>query len=887
MKDRRLLYVLSALGGAFLTAGLLLIVYGIFDLYPFGKSTLSWCDMEQQVVPLLCNFKDILSGDSGFFLSMANAGGMGFWGVFFFFLASPFSFLVVFVDKADMLLFVNLLVLMKMALSGATAALFLRRTFPSLSTLAGVSLSAAYGLCGFSLMFYQNVIWLDMVWSFPLLLWSLLRLSEKKKPLFFIVMLSLSMVMNYYIGYMVVVFLLLAVPLWIFLCLPREDRGKVSLLFILSCLVAALLTAPVWLPSLLQFTQSARGTSLLDSLSSGALLGSYNTKSLLLFCTPVMFAALPFVSFRQGGATGRRRLWCLSMFLLLLFASLLEPVNKMWHTGNYQAFPLRYGYMIVLLGLMLCASVLSTQPDGPFLKMSLKGVFVAVFSVSALLFAGRLLNRTFFEEMTTFTSTLWGDNASFTLLLLWCLVGIFAFAALFSLAKKQAVSKGLLSLFLCLSVSICCLFNGGVYIGSAAGSDTSYREQTDLAGRIQDDSFYRVKVANKYFSVNRTGALGYNSLAHYTSLTDQDYMFAMKKLGYSSYWMEVNSNGGTLLTDAILRNRYVITKNDTFGFSSDTVYRNNTYRLVKSAYDLPAAVVLSADPSLHEWLPDGERCELQDHLYQLYSGTSETLVTRYEPSALRDVAIDQKDGLYCLESPSETGTLTYRMFVEGRQALYFDGFKDLSNSLREVINDSFSVRVNGTSVQRSYPSQASNGLLYLGDFENETVTVTVTLMKNALASSFGVFSVDAHKVADLCTTVRGCDLTVSGNRITTTVSGCNGEYLYTCLPYDNGYLARVNGVEVPLYRVNDAFLAIPLSEGTNDIELVYRPSGWIPGLVLAGMGLVFLLLLLLFLRRGQVFCGRPGTLSCLLLYAVGILTFGAIYLFPLVVFAVK
>lgn len=39
--------------------------------------------MNQQVVPLLCQFKDILDGRSGMFLSFKNASGMNFWGVFF------------------------------------------------------------------------------------------------------------------------------------------------------------------------------------------------------------------------------------------------------------------------------------------------------------------------------------------------------------------------------------------------------------------------------------------------------------------------------------------------------------------------------------------------------------------------------------------------------------------------------------------------------------------------------------------------------------------------------------------------------------------------------------------------------------------------------------
>lgn len=887
MNDKRIRYCLSALGGALLPSALLLIVYAAFKLYPFGGNTISWCDMDQQVVPLLCDLKDILSGESGFFLSMANAGGMDFWGVFFFFLASPFSFLVVFVDKADMLLFMNILALLKIALAGTTAATFLRRAFPDLSTIAGVALSSAYALCGFTMLFYQNIIWLDMVWSFPLLLWSFLHLSEKKKPLFFILMLSLSMVINYYIGYMVVVFLLLAVPLWVLLCVPKEERGVLSLLFLVSCLVAALLTAVVWLPSFLQYVESARdGTGLIDSLKSGSFYGSYTTKSQILFCTPVIFAVLPFLSIRPDTQAGKRRLWCLILFILTLAASVFEPINKMWHTGNYQSFPLRYGYMIAFLGLMLTASVLSEQEDGAFFRCRPRALLGGISAVLAVFFAGRTLCKGFFDEISIFTSTLWGNETSFRLLLLWCLVGIGAFAIFFVLSKTGTVSKRLVSLLLCLAVSSCCLFNASVYMGSAARSDETYRLENQLAGKINDPSFYRVKSAEKYFVVNRLGGLGYNSLAHYTSLTDEDYMFAMKKFGYSSYWMEVNSNGGTLLTDALLRNRYTVSDESSYGFSEKTVYENETYKILQSPYDFPAAVILSADPVLYEYLPEGERSQLQEHLYQLYGGEGGTLVTRYEPSSTTDLNLTYTNGLYQLELLDDQGRLFYTVSVTGRQSLYFDAFKDLSNRLKEALNDTFSVTVNGRSVQWNYPSQSSNGLLYLGDYENETVTVSVKVKKNALATSFGVFSVDADKVSALCESVGGCDLTVERNRITAQISGRNGQYLYTCLPYDEGYSATVNGQSVPLYRVNDAFLAIPLTDGENEIRLTYVPTGLTTGLSLAVVGILALLLFLVILsRRQDTSVGSLGTVGFYTLSGLGALVLLVIYIFPLCVFA--
>lgn len=89
--------------------------------------------MNQQVLPFLLDLKDILSGQGNLFLNMQNGGGMNFWGVFLFFLSSPFSLLTVFVDKQDMQLFMNVLVALKMAACALAASVFFRYRLPRLN----------------------------------------------------------------------------------------------------------------------------------------------------------------------------------------------------------------------------------------------------------------------------------------------------------------------------------------------------------------------------------------------------------------------------------------------------------------------------------------------------------------------------------------------------------------------------------------------------------------------------------------------------------------------------------------------------------------------------------------------------------------------------------
>ena len=74
-----------------------------------------------------------------------------------------------------MLVFMNILIVLKMAASAFTSSLyFVRSSFmKKLDTPAIVILSFLYATSGYVMLFYQNVIWLDMMYLFPLLLLSL------------------------------------------------------------------------------------------------------------------------------------------------------------------------------------------------------------------------------------------------------------------------------------------------------------------------------------------------------------------------------------------------------------------------------------------------------------------------------------------------------------------------------------------------------------------------------------------------------------------------------------------------------------------------------------------------------------------------------------------
>lgn len=866
-----------------LVAAIALTVFAIYSLFPLGKKTLSWCDMSQQVMPLLAEWKDILSGKADLFLNLGHAGGMSFWGVFFFFLSSPFSYLVAFIPKTEMLLFANLLVLFKLMVCALTAAIFFKKVFPTLGTIQVSCLSALYAFCGYAMLFYQNVVWLDMMYLFPLLLLSLRALTAQGKVLPYAICLSAILITNYYLSYMVVLFLILSFGTYLLACVPKRERGKDIVHLALGTGMAALFTAVVWLPSLLQYFASARtDLSLFESLTSGGARTLF-TKLPILLCTGCSIAACFFFLKERCSRKDMRRSLLFTLLLLLL-PICIEPINVMWHLGSYQAFPMRGGYMLPFFVLILFAFVLqrlAQLPDCPTCGAYAVGYGALMTVVAAFLAVLLLFAKT---PLGTYTRTLWLDAKAIQLLLLAFALIALAYFLLVALRRHQKLSHRAFTGFLTILVIVECLFNGGVYIGTAADSTDSYRQSASVIGQIEDDGFYRVKSYQKYFPVNDMGAFGYPSLGHYTSLTSRDYLYGMKKLGYSSYWMEVASNGGTLLTDAILSQKYMLSKGATPSFTYQKIKNSSIYQIYENRYALPLGLITSSDLRTYESLPTGERTKNQQLLYQALFDQNGNLLTFYRPTKATNVTVEQNAQGYHITRDGSGASLLYEIEVKGDQVLYLDCFQKYSNALTEPVNGALDVYVNGRRLMENYPSKSNNGYLDLGRYQDSTVTVELILNMEIWPTSFGVFGMDAALAENALKDAKTPELTIDGHHITgTAYAQSQGETLFLAIPYQRGYKAQVNGKDVEVLRVLDTFLAIPLEAGENQVTLRYTPSGFPLGIALTIVGALLMVTFAIARRKGhlQAF-PRTGRWLAPVFWCLWWVTLIAIYLFPVV-----
>ena len=470
----------------------------------------------------------------------------------------------------------------------------------------------------------------------------------------------------------------------------------------------------------------------------------------------------------------------------------IEPINKMWHTGSYQAFPSRYGFIPIFFALIILAEAFSVIQSKKHCQVLIKTQAVLPIFVLVLLTGviGIWLLKYKFVEMTSYLRTLWISSTSLKYLLYFLIPSIFCCILVMIFYHKRFFTQIIATILIGTSVLYTCLFTGSVFIGSASKTDIFYQPILDLSGKIQEEGIYRVKNDKKYFDVNLVGAMGYATLNHYTSLISKDYLYCLKKLGYSSYWMEMNSSGGTILTDAILANKYIITTRESEALSDEILYQNPLFSLKKNPIILPFGFSISlSDISELSYLEGDSRMDIQEDLFQKLFSSNESFVEEYDPIYTQNIELWTGEQTTITNLGYEqNGVLFYEFNVEEKQTLYFDCFHELSTNLRETIYNSFNIYVNGKLCESYYPSQKNNGLLELGTFENEKVSVTIEVLKDVTAKSFGVFGMKWEPLLENISQVQSANLFKKGNKIEGTITVTSKEqYLFLPLPYDDGY----------------------------------------------------------------------------------------------------
>ena len=204
MKRQELMPYLLISGISFLSAAvIILIVFAIFGMAPFGNHGLLYRDGEIQMVDLFCWYKDVLTGKSSIGYTFTKSLGGSNFSVFTYYLASPLSLLVVFFNKSDVPLFMNILFILKAALAASFMGIYLTYRFEPDSKskyFVSVILSVSYALNPFFITQSSNTMWLDGAYMLPLMIMGAEKIAQGRKSYLLTITTALALCFNWYSG---------------------------------------------------------------------------------------------------------------------------------------------------------------------------------------------------------------------------------------------------------------------------------------------------------------------------------------------------------------------------------------------------------------------------------------------------------------------------------------------------------------------------------------------------------------------------------------------------------------------------------------------------------------------------------------------------------------
>ena len=155
--------------------------------------------------------------------------GSNYLALLAYYLSGPLHIFAFLIPQGWMIEFITYLIVLKIGACGFTMAWYLSKRYDTRHF--GIAFcGVCYALSGYLAAYSWNIMWLDVLWLAPIVLYGLEQLVEKDKPFLYCISLGLAILCNYYISIMLCIFLVFYF-LCRMVCLPRVGWKRVLLKF--------------------------------------------------------------------------------------------------------------------------------------------------------------------------------------------------------------------------------------------------------------------------------------------------------------------------------------------------------------------------------------------------------------------------------------------------------------------------------------------------------------------------------------------------------------------------------------------------------------------------------------------------------------------------------
>ncbi len=839
------------------------VIYVIFSVFPFGSITVMRMDLYHQYGPLFAELYDRIVEHKSLLYSWITGGGSSFLGNYLNYLSSPLSFLIFLFDKEDISYAITFIVAFKCILSATSFSYYLKKSFNKDNYFLS-AFGILYAFSAYFLAYYWNVMWLDAMIMLPLIALGIEKIFKTGDIKLYTVSLVILFFANYYMGYMCCIFAVL----YFFVCFINTysndgklnenavyekkystkalmnnvfiNRGvKFAFASIIAALICAITLVPVFM--ILKNSSATSGTfpqtfksyfDLLDLITSHFALLETTIRSSgdnvlpNIYTGILTFILLPLFLVNNKIKLKEKATYVV-LIIFFVFCFNNNCAEYIWHAFHFpNDLPYRYSYMYsFIIAVMGYKTILN------FKGIKVKDIaYTGLAIISFVIICQKFLTN----KMTN--STIY---ATIIFVALWC---GFLFLLKNKNAQKKTVSFVLVTFILCETII-------SSIVGLPLNQDNknykeNYKTYTDAINYIdnKDSGFYRTELC--YLNTRMDPAYyGYNGISVFSSMAYESYSQLQSSLGMQGN--KVNSytyNTQTPVYNMMFNIKYLIQTDVSLAPSSNLykkIYttsdkKSNVY---ESKYNLPIAYCVNS--KIDDWVTDeGNPFEIQSDFVKLATGYSNVFKpVEYNSTDFDAVSGDDvtENGTYWLEksdSSSNYGTETVSLSptIDGNLYLYVKS------------SDLKTITVNSEKVSDITQSMEDAYILDLG-YHNKGDEVLVSLDASKMESEstsfdFYCYTADDTVVKNMYNSLAGNSLNVESYSDTTikgTVNAKENCYLYSSIPYDDGWSVYVDGKKAETFEIGGTLLAIELTPGQHKIEYKYFPVGFLYGIIISAV----------------------------------------------------
>ena len=526
-------------------------------------------DMSSQYNSLYSYIQDVYLGKASIFYSFSKSIGGNMASTIGYYLGSPFNFLYIFFSKDSIPLCTFIIYLIKIGLCGLFMNVYLSNKVNKKS-FAILIFSTAYSLCAYTVNYYFNNMWLDVVFMTPLVMFGIDYLINKKRIYLYSIFLAIAIVSNYYISYMLCIF---CVIYFIYEIIKRyklkkdfKEVKKICINFALGSLLAGGISCFILLPAItnlsqimrfetdpLQLRYDMRGlkNTIYNDLLSKLYIGSHSKESSLSRNRPNLYfglfsLVLCYFYYFNKNIKVKEKIMTFIITAFFLFSCYAPYLNIFWHAFSFpNGYICRFTYLFCFFMILIACQT--------FIKMDKIKIIPSVIFLAIYVWIAKYISTqylVFLEKKDIIIS---------------CVFVFIYIISLFILSrlKKKRILNGILVIIVLIEVFI--NFSDSFITNQKMKIITSYSKYyNDVCPKLNniEEDFYRVD-GDYFYSYLDSMICNFSSITSSLSTNDGNLYKSFYNYGLSiTYTTVVEDINKLPIMDSILGVKYIYSKDE-------------------------------------------------------------------------------------------------------------------------------------------------------------------------------------------------------------------------------------------------------------------------------------------------------------------------------------